>query len=102
MGGVPLVIVVLGIVNLARALTRRGTIILQVLASLAIWIFLTYIIVMIFIMVVFSLPYPLSTVDELKSNLGFLVATLIYAVVGAGLIFWTRAQAKLSRPVSSN
>jgi len=98
MGGVPLTILVLAIINVARAVTRQITILLQALAALALWIFLTYVIVMIFIVVVFSLPYPLSPADELKSTTIFLVACLIYAAAGGALIFWTKAQAKLSRP----
>ena len=102
MGGVPLAILVLAVLNFARAVTRRITIVLQALAALGLWIFLTYIIVMIFIVVVFSLPYPLSQSDELKSTALFIVSCLIYAAAGAALIYWTRAQAKLSRPASTN
>jgi hypothetical protein len=53
---------------------------------------------MIFIMAVFSLPYPQSRADEVKSTAIFLVSSLIYAAAGAALIYWTRAQARLSRP----
>jgi hypothetical protein len=98
MGGVPLTIIVLALINVARAVTRQITILLQALVSLGLWIFLTYIVVMIFIIVVFSLPYPQSRADELKSTAIFLVSVLIYGAVGAALIFWTKAQAKLSRP----
>jgi len=97
MGGVPLTIIVLAIINVARAVTRQITILLQALVSLALWIVLTYVVVMIFIVIVFSLPYPLTRADEVKSTATFLVSILIYAAVGAALIFWTRAQAKLSR-----
>ena len=97
MGAVPLTILVFGVSNFARAVTRRGTIVLQALAALLIWAFLTYVIVMILIVVIFSLPYPLSSADELKSTVVFIVATLIYAAAGAGLIVWTKRQAKLSQ-----
>ncbi len=102
MGAVPLAILVLGIMNFVRALARRGTIVLQALAALAIWTFLTYVIVMILIVVIFSLPYPLSPANELKSTAVFIVACLIYVAAGAALVFWTKRQAQLSHaaPVS--
>lgn len=97
MGAVPLTILVLGVINFIRALTRRGTIVLQVLAALVIWAFLTYLIVMALMILIFSLPYPLSQANELKSTAVFLVGCLIYTVVGAGLIIWTKRQAKYRR-----
>lgn len=97
MGGVPLGILILGILNLVRSVTRQGTVVLQALASLLIWAFLSYVLIMIFIMVVFSLPYPLSPVDEWKSPAVFAVGCLVYAAAGAVLIYWTKRQAKLSR-----
>ena len=65
--------------------------------ALIVWLVLTYAIVMIFIVVVFSLPYPLSPADEWKGTGLFAVACLIYAAVGAALIYWTKVQARLSR-----
>lgn len=99
--GTPLAILLLGTVNFVRAFRRRGTIILQALVSLAIWVFLTYAFVMIFIVVVFSMPYPLSTADEWKGTGFFIVAFLIYTAAGLALIYWTRVQAKLSGDPSS-
>lgn len=93
---IPLAILTLGIVNFVRAITRRGTIVLQVLVAIAAWTVLTYLLFLVFIMVVFSLPYPLSHTDELKSTAVFLIGCLIYAAVGALLVYWTRRQAKLS------
>ena len=92
MAAVPLVILILGTFNFVRAATRRGTIVLQALAAIVIWIFLTYVIVMILIVIIFSLPYPLSTADELKSTAVFIIGCVIYSAVGAGLILWTKAQ----------
>lgn len=97
MGGIPLGILVIGILNFARATTRRGTIVLQALASLVIWTFLSYVVVMIFIMVVFSFPYPLSRANELKSTAIFFAGCLIYTAPGAALIYWTKRQKNLSR-----
>ena len=100
MAAVPLVILILGTVNFVRAATRRGTIVLQALAAIVIWIFLTYVIVMILIVIIFSLPYPLSAADELKSTVVFIIGCVIYSAVGAALILWTKAQSpgKLSPP----
>lgn len=100
MGGVPLAVLTLGIINSVRAVTRRGTIVLQVLAAMAVWIFLTYAIVMIVMVVIFSFKYPLSDADNLKSTAVAILATVIYAVVGSALIYWTRRQAKLSATVT--
>lgn len=98
MGGVPLTIIVLAIINVARAVTRQITVLLQALVSLALWIVLTYVVIMIFIVIVFSLPYPLTRADEVKSTATFLVSCLIYSAAGAALIYWIRIQARLSRP----
>jgi hypothetical protein len=65
------------------------------------WAFLTYAIAMVFIVVVFSLPYPLSQANELKTTAAFVVSSLIYAAVGALLIYWTKRQAKLSSAISA-
>ncbi|HEV7475804.1 MAG TPA: hypothetical protein VGN90_17240 [Pyrinomonadaceae bacterium] len=96
MAGIPLGILVLSIMNFVRAATRRGTIVLQALAAIAVWTILTYVLVMILIVVIFSLPYPLSRADELKSTAYFIVGCLGYSAVGAALIYWTKRQAALS------
>lgn len=97
MCAVPLTVLVLGIINFVRALSRRGTIVLQALISLVLWTVLTYAIVLIFFMIVFSQKYPVSTPDELKTTAIFILATVIYAAAGAALIYWTKRQAKLSQ-----
>jgi predicted cobalt transporter CbtA len=97
MGAVPLTVLVLGIINFVRALSRRGTIILQALVSLVLWMVLTYAIVLIFFMIVFSQKYPVSPTDELKTTAGAILATVIYAAAGVALIYWTKRQAKLSQ-----
>lgn len=102
MGAIPLAVLVLGVLNFVRALTRRGTIVLQALAALAIWTFLTYVIIMILVVVIFSLPYPLSPANELKSTAVFIVACLIYTAAGAALIFWTKRQVSLSQAARSS
>ncbi|HEY0430892.1 MAG TPA: hypothetical protein VGC61_03715 [Pyrinomonadaceae bacterium] len=97
MGAVPLTVLVLGVINFVRALSRRGTIVLQALISLVLWTVLTYAIVLIFMMIVFSQKYPVSPTDELKTTAIFILATVIYMVAGAALIYWTKRQAKLSQ-----
>ncbi len=99
MGGIPLGVLVLGVINFIRAETRRGTIVLQILASLLVWTFLTYVLILILMVVIFSYEYPLSLNDEIKSNAVVLIGTVIYGAVGAALIYWTRRQAKLSTAV---
>ena len=97
MGATPLAILIIGTINFVRALSRRGTIVLQVLASLVLWIFLTYGIVLIFMMMVFNASYPSSTTDDWKMTGWFILAGLIYTIAGAALVYWTKRQAKLSR-----
>jgi protein-S-isoprenylcysteine O-methyltransferase Ste14 len=99
MGAVPLGVLILGVINFIRAVTRKGTIVLQVLAAMAVWFVLSYVIVMIFIVVVFSFQYPLSDDDNLKSTAIVMLGTVIYAAVGAALIYWTKRQAKLSATI---
>ena len=96
MGGIPLTILILGILNFVRATTRQVTIVLQALASILIWAFLTYAIVMIFIVVIYSFPYPLSPADELKTTGFFILGCFLYAAAGAALIYWTKRQRQLS------
>jgi hypothetical protein len=95
MGVIPLGILILGILNFVRAITRRGTIVLQALAALLIWAFLSYVLIMIFIMVVFS------QVGDLKTTAVVMVRCLIYAAAGAALIYWAKRQTKLSQIASA-
>ena len=97
MGGTPLVIVVLGILNIVRNKLNRTTIVLQALAALAVWIFLTFAIVMIFFMTVFEYPAYRSRTDEIKSDAIFIVGTVIYFIVAGLLIYWTKRQSKRSQ-----
>jgi hypothetical protein len=94
----PLSILVLGVMNFVRAMSRRGTIVLQVLVSLILWIFLTYALVLVFMMLVFSVEYPVSPAQEWKTTGWFTLGGVIYALAGAALVYWTRRQAQLSRP----
>jgi hypothetical protein len=90
----PLVILVLGIVNFTRDKLRQGVIILQAVAALAVWIILSFLIVMIFFMTVFEYPAYRSQSDNLKSTVIFTAGGLVYFLVSAVLIFWTRRQTK--------
>ena len=93
----PLSILILGIINFVRALSRRGTIVLQVLVSLILWIFLTYAVVLYFMMLVFSDKYPLTPAEEWKTTGWFTLGGLIYTLAGAALVYWTKRQARLSQ-----
>lgn len=97
MAATPLAILVLAVVNFIRASSRRGTIALQALASLAVWVMLTFGLIMILMVIIFSFKYPLSPADELKSTGVFIIGTVIYVAVGAALIYWTKRQSALSR-----
>ena len=90
----PLVILALGIVNFTRDKLRQGVIILQAVAALAIWIILSFVIVMIFFMTVFEYPAYRSKSDNLKSTVIFTAGGLLYFLVSAVLIFWTRRQTR--------
>jgi hypothetical protein len=95
----PLVILVLGIVNLRRDKLHQGVIILQAVAALAVWTILSFVIVMIFFMTVFEYPAYRSQADNLKSTAIFLVGGFFYFVVSGVLIFWTRRQTKRMPPM---
>ena len=90
----PLVILVLGIVNFSRDKLRQGVIVLQALAALAVWIILSFAIVMIFFMTIFEFPAYRSQADNLKSTAIFVVGGLFYFLVGGVLIFWTKRQTR--------
>jgi hypothetical protein len=90
----PLVILVLGIVNFTRDKLRQGAIILQAVAALAVWTILSFVIVMIFFMTVFEYPAYRSQSDNLKSTVIFTAGGLLYFLVSAVLIFWTKRQTK--------
>lgn len=90
----PLVILFLGIVNLRRDKLHQGVIILQAAAALAVWIILTFAIVMVFFMTVFQYPAYKSHSNEVIGNIIFVGGTLIYFLVSGVLIFWTKLQTK--------
>ncbi len=90
----PLVILVLSIVNFTRDKLRQGAIILQAVAALAIWTILSFVIVMIFFMTVFEYPAYRSQADNLKSTVIFTAGGLLYFLMSAVLIFWTRRQTR--------
>ena len=95
----PLVILVLGIVNFRRDKLRQGVIVLQALAALAVWIILSFAIVMIFFMTIFEYPAYRSQADNLKSTAIFVVGGLFYFLVGGVLIYWTKRQTR-ARPAA--
>lgn len=90
----PLVILVLGIVNFTRDKLRQGVIILQAVAALAVWIILSFVIVMVFFMTIFEYPAYRSQSDNLKSTVIFTAGGLLYFLVSAVLIYWTMRQTK--------
>jgi len=85
----PLVILVLGIVNLRRDKLHQGVIILQAVAALAVWTILSFSLVMIFFMAVFEYQH-----NEPIGNVIYVGGCLIYFLVAAVLIFWTKRQTK--------
>lgn len=94
-GGVtPIIILVLSILNFTRYTARRLAITLKALAALAIWAGLTFMLIMVFFMVVFQFPAYVSQSNALISTVIFIVGTLIYALVGGGLIYWMKRQSR--------
>jgi len=90
----PLLIVVLGIVNLTRDKLHQGVIILQAVAALIVWTILTVAIVSAFIMVTFEPPK-----NKVLTDVVFGGGILIYFLVSAVLIFWTRRMTKRMPPM---
>jgi hypothetical protein len=101
-GAMPLVILALSILNFSRYAPRRTAITLKALAALAIWACLTFILVMVFIMVVFQFPAYKSQANETTGTVIFTVGTLIYALAGAALIYWMKRQSKRSPVVAAS
>jgi hypothetical protein len=90
----PLVVLVLGIVNFRRDKLHQGVIILQAVAALAVWTILTFAIVMIFILITFEPPTYNSHPSQVLSDAIYMGGILIYFLVSAVLIFWTKRQTK--------
>jgi hypothetical protein len=90
----PLIILVLAIVNVQRDSLRLGKSILQAVGALAIWTCLSFVIVMIFFMTVFSYPINASPSNEMKANGIYVGGTLVYFIVSGALIYWTKSQTK--------
>jgi len=92
MGVTPLVILVLGVLNFRRDKMRQAKSALQALGALAIWGFLTYVVVLIFIMTVYSYPVNASHDNDLKANAIYFGGCFIYFLAGGALIYWTKRQ----------
>jgi len=90
----PLVILVLGIVNLTRDKLHQGVMVLQAVAALAVWTILSIATVTILIMITFEPPKYNSQPSQVLSNAIFVGGILIYFLVSAVLIFWTKRQTK--------
>jgi hypothetical protein len=90
----PLVILVLGIVNFRRDQLHQGVMVLQAAAALAVWTILSIATFMIFIMITFEPPKYNSHPSEALSNAIFIGGILIYFLVSAVLIFWTKRQTR--------
>ena len=93
----PLAILILGIVNVVRIRLFRATVVVQALAALVIWTFLTFVIVMTFFMTVFEYPSYRSQADDLKSTIIFAGGEVIYFLTAAILVYWTWRQRKRSQ-----
>src|ERR1700730_18449023 len=90
----PLVILVLGIVNLRRDKLHQGVMVLQAVAALAVWTILSIATVTFFIMITFEAPKYYSQPNDVLINAIFIGGILIYFLVSAVLIFWTKRQTK--------
>jgi len=90
----PLAILVLGIINFRRNKMRQVKSVLQALGALAVWVFLSFVIMMIFFMTVFSYPVNSSRANEWSANIIYFGCSVIYFLVGGVLIVWTKSQTK--------
>ena len=98
MGITPLVILVLGIMNYRRDRLRQAKSALQALGAVAIWAVLTFVLIVIFIMTVFSYPARGSLANETMANAIFTLGSVFYAIIGAILIVWTKRQTRARPP----
>jgi hypothetical protein len=89
----PLYVIAQSIINLARAIDGRGTIVLKALVVLVFWVILTAIFIAIPLMYVFE---PGRGVDAATANrritIMTIMFTLIYLAVGLALSYWVRQQ----------
>jgi hypothetical protein len=90
----PLIILVLAFVNVRRDTMRQGKSILQAAGALAIWVCLSFVIVMIFFMTVFSYPVNESPSNGMKANAIYIGGTVFYFIVSGALIYWTKSQTR--------
>ncbi|MDX6444807.1 MAG: hypothetical protein QOH71_1881 [Blastocatellia bacterium] len=95
----PLIILTLGIVNLLRDTSKRGKSILQAVGALAIWVCISFAMVMVFFMTVFSYPGTGSPSNEMKANGIYIGGTFFYFIVSGALIYWTKSQTKRMPPM---
>ena len=95
-GATPLVLVGTSVFNFLRNAPRRTAIVLKTLTALVIWACLTFIVVMVFIMIVVSYSNPgSSSAQDLLFNGIFAVEALVYLGVSVLLIYWMWRQRRL-------
>lgn len=90
----PLVILLLAVINVRRDTMRQGKSILQAVGALAIWSCISFGILMMFFMTVFSYPVTSSPTNEMKANAIYIGGTVFYFIVSGALILWTKSQTR--------
>jgi len=100
-GATPLVLVGTSVFNFIRNAPRRLAIVLKTLAALAVWAFLTFTVVTVFIMIAVSYSTPQgSSTQDFWLNVVFAVQGLIYLAVMLLLIYWMWRQRRIHSAVS--
>ena len=91
----PIAVLALSILRFIQAEQARYRFALKGLAALLIWGAVTFVVVFIFFMMVFSVPYDRASREavDLKMNLVFGLFCMIYALIAGVLLYWVQRRA---------
>jgi hypothetical protein len=92
----PIAVLALSILRFIQAEQARYMFALKGLAALLIWGVLTFVVVSVFIMMVFSVSYDQASraAVDLKMTIVSALVCSIYALAGGGLVYWVQRRAR--------
>jgi hypothetical protein len=92
----PIAVLALAILRFIQSDKPRYGFALKGLAALLIWGVLTFVVISLFIVIVFSVTYDQASREavDLKMTIVFALVCWIYALAGGGLVYWVQRRAK--------
>lgn len=96
-GAIPIIILIFSVLNAVRRRVHWIIVVAKAFSALLAWLVLTYAVVLIFMMVVFSASGRTTTAQDLKMTGIFIVECVIYTLTGLGLIWWVRRNGRNPR-----